>query len=440
MTALWTIFEILINIYQGFILTITVCRCLGSKSEKGYFQSLGPAFGLILAVCITAETFLIPFEYFYILLYVVILLAYSLLCLNGSLLDKIIFSILPIIITCLSSALCINGAIVVFQDDFERIISTPCWERFFTVIITNLVALYLFEILVKLRKKNNESDYLKIYEWAFIFMVLIVSVIIAAYILASNSDNFEHKGLYSVIVLAAILLVNIIVCYLTVDFGKKNRAIGENKLLKMTQEYSQQYINNVNSEFDAMRKLRHDCKNSFLAIYSLLENGEINKAKEQLTANLDAIADTEIFINTNNSVVNAIVNNKLSAAKTFGIVSSCMSPSDINGIDDMDLCRLLSNMLDNAITACQNDASDKKQIELRIVENEGRYIFSLKNTISQSVIEKNPSLISTKKNKANHGLGVRIIKEIAEKYDGYSDFYEERGMFCCMAVLRKNNL
>lgn len=74
------------------------------------------------------------------------------------------------------------------------------------------------------------------------------------------------------------------------------------------------------------------------------------------------------------------------------------------------------------------------------MENEGRYIFSLKNTISQSVIEKNPSLISTKKNKANHGLGVRIIKEIAEKYDGYSDFYEECGMFCCMAVLRKNNL
>lgn len=440
MIVLWTIFEILINIYQGLILTITVYRCLGNKSKNSYQQSLGPAFGLILAVCITAETFLIPFEYFYILTYIIILLAYSFCCLNGSPLNKIIFSVLPIIITCLSSALCINGAMVVFQDDFERIISTPCWERFFTVIITNLVALYLFEILVRLRKKNKESDYLKIYEWAFIFVVFTVSIIIAAYILVSNSGSFEHKGLYSVIVLAAILLVNIIVCYLAVDFGKKNRAIGENKLLRMTQEYSRQYINSVNSEFDTTRKLRHDFKNSFLTIYSLLESGEIDKAKEQITANLGAIADTEIFINTNNTVVNAIVNTKLSAAKTFGVVSSCLSPSDITGIDDMDLCRLLANMLDNAIAACQSDASDKKRIELRIAENESSYIFSLKNTISQSVIERNPALSSTKNNKADHGFGVRIIKEIAEKYDGYSDFYEENGMFCCMTLVRENNL
>lgn len=440
MMALWTVFEILINIYQGFILTITVFRCLGSRSKNGYPKSLGPIFGLILAVCITAETFLIPFEYFYILTYITILLAYSLCCLNGSLLDKIIFSVLPIIITCLSSALCINGAMVVFQDDFERIISTPCWERFFTVIITNLLALYLFEILIRLRKKNNESDYLKIYEWMFIFIVLTVSIIIAAYILVSNSGRFEHRGLYSVIVLAAILSVNILVCYLAADFGKKNRAIGENKLLRMTQEYSRQYINSVNSEFDTMRKLRHDFKNSFLTIYSLLESGNIDKAKEQITANLGAIADTEIFINTSNSVVNAIVNTKLSAAKTFGIVSSCLSPSDITGIDDMDLCRLLSNMLDNAITACQSDASDNKRIELRIVEKEGCYIFSLKNTICQSVIERNPSLLSTKVNKDDHGFGVRIIKEIAEKYDGYSDFYEENGMFCCMALLKRNCL
>ena len=208
----------------------------------------------------------------------------------------------------------------------------------------------------------------------------------------------------------------------------------------MTQEYSRQYINSVNSEFDTMRKLRHDFKNSFLTIYSLLESGEIDKAKEQITANLGAIADTEIFINTNNTVVNAIVNTKLSAAKTFGVVSSCLSPSDITGIDDMDLCRLLANMLDNAIAACQSDASDKKRIELRIAENESSYIFSLKNTISQSVIERNPALSSTKNNKADHGFGVRIIKEIAEKYDGYSDFYEENGMFCCMTLVRKNNL
>ena len=73
-------------------------------------------------------------------------------------------------------------------------------------------------------------------------------------------------------------------------------------------------------------------------------------------------------------------------------------------------------------------------MELHITGDGAYYIFSLKNSISQSVIDNNPTLLSTKFD----GYGIKIIREIAEKYNGYSDFYEENGMFCCVVLLRKN--
>ena len=71
------------------------------------------------------------------------------------------------------------------------------------------------------------------------------------------------------------------------------------------------------------------------------------------------------------------------------------------------------------------------------MSDENSYSIDLKNTIDISVLESNPQLLTTKKNRNDHGYGINIIKEISSKYDGYCDFYEESGMFCCRIVMRK---
>lgn len=111
--------------------------------------------------------------------------------------------------------------------------------------------------------------------------------------------------------------------------------------------------------------------------------------------------------------------------------------ADISDIDDVDICRLLSNMLDNAITACQDVKVENRRICLYIRGDNVSYIFTVKNSIDESVIEKNPKLMSTKINRNEHGYGIRIIREISESYGGISDFYEEDGMFCCSVYLRR---
>lgn len=61
----------------------------------------------------------------------------------------------------------------------------------------------------------------------------------------------------------------------------------------------------------------------------------------------------------------------------------------------------------------------------------------MKNTIDESVVTKNPYLHTIKKYKDVHGYGTKIIHDIARKYKGKCDFYEEDSFFCCSVTLKK---
>ena len=226
-------------------------------------------------------------------------------------------------------------------------------------------------------------------------------------------------------------------CYLVVDLSKKNIAVRENEALKLAQEYSRQYAKNAEIEYDVLNKLRHDFKDNFSVVHTLLKNSNVELAIKHIENNIGALSETGIFVRTNNDIVNAVINAKLSTAKSFGIDSTCLSVMDFDGIDDLDLCRLLSNMLENAITACIGIKEGEKRIYLKITDDNYNYMFNLKNTIESSVVENNCNLETTKPEKKLHGFGTKIIKDISLKYNGRCDFYEEDGCFCCNVILSK---
>jgi sensor histidine kinase regulating citrate/malate metabolism len=122
-------------------------------------------------------------------------------------------------------------------------------------------------------------------------------------------------------------------------------------------------------------------------------------------------------------------------SKLGGSLQFFMTVNSFTGIDDIDLCRLLSNMLDNAITATSEIKSTDKRISVNISEDIGTYTFLVRNTIEESVLTNNPQLLSTKKNKEISGLGTSIIRDIADKYNGRCDFYEKGNEFCCSVIL-----
>lgn len=150
-------------------------------------------------------------------------------------------------------------------------------------------------------------------------------------------------------------------------------------------------------------------------------------------------ADNKISsaVDTNHSIINAILNTKLSFAKSQGIKTLCSSVKQIHAekIEEIDLCHLIGNMMDNAIEAALKISSEKtKYVEVSITERNAMILITVRNSYEDVLIDE--GLSTSKDNKANHGFGVKTIRKIAKKYQGSADFYTEGDLFCCSVMLQ----
>ena len=92
-----------------------------------------------------------------------------------------------------------------------------------------------------------------------------------------------------------------------------------------------------------------------------------------------------------------------------------------------DMVVLLSNLLDNAIEACQQYDKGDKAIHVMAVAQQDFFI-SVRNT-SEPVVIISGSIPTTKPEPQMHGFGLANIQLILEKYSGEYTMFYENGWF-----------
>lgn len=182
------------------------------------------------------------------------------------------------------------------------------------------------------------------------------------------------------------------------------------------------------------RRLKHDMKNHIMVIASYLNSGEVDAAKAYLSVVLGNLNQVYSYIQTGNAVMNYVINSKLEYAQKNAIpfkaeIENC----SFARMGSVDFAAVLSNALDNAIEASMT--ASEKLMYVSIRQKRGYDTITVKNRIDKSVLDENPDLISTKPDSECHGFGVRQIKDIAEKYGGMVDIYENDGMFCVSVII-----
>ena len=428
---IWNVFEYTVDIYQGFIMSFFIYRFLVPRTKRSAVVLMPVCAALFSAAIIILNNISI-YEGLASGLYILILFIYALFAFQDSLLKKILASIVAVAVLLLVTTVEFNLISSIFKMNITDLIQTKGFLRFITLILIQVSVTLSLHLILKLFRYSDDYSFT---DWFPIIIVLFISFVLVSLLHFLSLSIQNEQRIYINLSDMILLILNFLTFYVIYSIFLKNKEIREMKIAKIREEHMEQFIKTSEAQYDSIRKLKHDIKDQLLSIYELIAHNEIEEAKSFISKT-NKIIDTETYVKTNSTIANAIINSKLTTASTLGIKVSCITVSDFNGIDEVDLCELLGNILENAITACNEMPSDSSRfIYLEIGKENNIFTFLVKNSLQQSVIEKNPQLRTSKSDKENHGLGIAIIKDVVCKYNGRLDYYEIDNSFCCSVIL-----
>ncbi|MBQ2745362.1 MAG: GHKL domain-containing protein [Lachnospiraceae bacterium] len=214
-------------------------------------------------------------------------------------------------------------------------------------------------------------------------------------------------------------------------YGEKSELEYQLSMLKEDIEHTRKQDNEIRALHQRMRQLKHDMKNHLMVIASYINGEDYEEAKAYTSDILGKLNAMHSYIETGNSLMSHIINEKLELAKSGGIaVKAEIENLQFNNLASIDFSALLSNMLDNAIEASLQEENSNREIQVIISKQRGYETICVKNKINSSVLQVNPHLNSTKEEKNNHGMGIGNIRSIVEASNGMCDIYEEDNFFC----------
>lgn len=87
---------------------------------------------------------------------------------------------------------------------------------------------------------------------------------------------------------------------------------------KRRSEYSQKYAQIIKEQYEQTRRLRHDMKQYSAALLALIKDRKLESAEAFAEKQTENLSHIETVINVDNDFLNAILNSKLSFAKSNG--------------------------------------------------------------------------------------------------------------------------
>lgn len=430
---LWVVFELAVNLFQSAIVLQTIRLILGDKRNNTKARLSYIVFVIVLFLELSYVNVIVPFEGLGIVISILIIYIYSLLNLRGTFIQKMFWSIFIMLLIMGVTAVTFNLEGYIIGKTYLDLVSQKDMDRFVGVVVIQVILFYLTRLIIKRIKKDRIYS-LKWNEWFVLLIIPVISIFTMSFV-SLISINAEHKissvqQIFSIMSVLGILMTNFLVYALYIKIQKDHEKQLEYKILQQVLKSQKKSMEETKILYQSIRSIRHDLKQHFEVALSMLHSGKIAEVIQYLeTYNNTVLEGISSQVFCNNDVVNYIINSKCKLCRDKGIKTYVYITNDLPEFSDLDMCVLLGNALDNAIEGIAHTGKKEIHIELRVIDN--FFMISVKNTISSSVLENNPKLISTKNENAQHGLGILSMKEIIKKYNGSIKFKESDNQFCC---------
>lgn len=290
------------------------------------------------------------------------------------------------------------------------------------VIIASRIILFLFLIIIKrisVIKKKNVID-MSNKEWLQ-FLIFPIFTLITVIVMTNSMVTSYHEDIVNVYYVIAIVLIvlNMVVFHLINEILENSQRIREADVLKQQSIGQLELYNSLRKNYDIQRKRTHEYKNQIMCIDSLLKKKNYNKLEEYINSIFDKLDGQLDMVDTNNEVVNAVINAKYYEALQNDVLF-ILKINDLSHIkvSDEDIVTILSNLLDNAIEAAEQCEIDKRTVGIKLLYEDDVLSIAVSNSYkTEPEIMEDGYMRTIKDDKEQHGLGIRNVVATLEKYN-----------------------
>ena len=315
------------------------------------------------------------------------------------------------------------------NDDIGTFTGQRAMLTLFSLLIMTPIKFMYVKMWNRIINKQSRKKGTALYLIFPIAQIIVFFVVIFERVHDDIDESFGFMLLLAAFIVLAIS--DMVYLHYIADIEKKNRLELELADMEYKHSIEAEHYKRIEERRYELAKIRHDLKNQLAAVRNMFESGNRDSANamfDEIEKSLDATVETEYC---SIPVINVVIAEKQAVLREQGIeFTASVSVDETGRVSQNHLCSIFANLIDNAVKAnLELESGEKRYINLQTAYKGG--VIAVK-TVNPCVrdIEGNISPAESK------GYGLKIIRDIAEKYDGRFSIETKNGV--CTAVVTIN--
>lgn len=306
----------------------------------------------------------------------------------------------------------------------------PCGDHLGKIIASFVLAYPIYKWVCPIIKKGFQRSNNDILHF-FVPLTLVYSL---SYLLYVYTDLLTTNGTLMVEIIFTLFFL-IILYYIKQYFISIDDMIekeNKNHILELSYDAVKKQLDVLTESNEQTRILRHNIRHYAALMEQYAKLGEYDKIismSQEITGQNQAIA---VKTYCSNQSVNLLLSNYVAQFSAMDVEFSpqLIVPKELF-VQDLDLCVLLGNILDNALKSISK-CKKERFLYLILHCDENKLFMEVKNSCETPVAFKNDLPLSSK---SGHGYGSKSIRYIAEKYHGLYSFQLTENIFTTQVIL-----
>ncbi len=423
---IWTIYEICLNLFEGFLFTWFITKMLIKKRTE-YFSFFGC--GILTAAALSSYLFFdMPewdtWTFMFILLY-------SLFFFSDSVILKLFWVSITVVASMGWAGISYHLFALFYKADISQMLEPGIVRVIFTAAANAALWLILFLITKVCPRKSQTVNP------TYLLIVTNLLCILLIDIFFSSQDKYHLplSWLLSGCIITLIIGIVTVVTY---------RMMISYVIREQQYQFQEQQLKNYRNQMETLqeaynvtRQIRHDI-NAYINDFKNYAEHEGLKEYPEFLQQLEKQAIPSH--STGNSALDSLLPIKIRKICSLGIEFRASNLHYTGGmnINDLSLCSLITNMLDNAIEALEErkEIAGERYIDLEFIYSPAGLMILCENPLlGQRPKMQGDAALFSKKKEPFHGLGISIMERIAQDAGGQLDIVICDDLFRVFALI-----